>query len=43
MSFDKNTKIWSGPEKTPLFNPHLSLGAIMLEVLKQSPNKIAQV
>ena len=43
MSYDKVSKIWSGPASVPLENPNKSIGADILESLKRNPTKIAQV
>ena len=43
MPFDKETKIWSGAPKIHLHNPSISMGAVILGILKRNPSKIAQV
>ena len=42
-TYNPNTKIWSGPTVHPIYNTKLSLGQLILSVLRQSPSKITQV
>lgn len=37
------TKIWSGPEKPPIYNTNVSLGYLILNVFKNTPDRITQV
>lgn len=41
--YDKETKLWSGRAKLPLYNPQVSLGQVMLDSMCNYGSKIAQV
>lgn len=41
--FDTDMRIWSGPKLPSLFNSKNSLGSILLNVLKQTPEIITQI
>uniref|UniRef100_A0A1I8JUU2 AMP dependent ligase n=1 Tax=Anopheles funestus TaxID=62324 RepID=A0A1I8JUU2_ANOFN len=40
--YDAATRTWYGPRLKPLFNPEASLGQIILDVLKRSPDRVIQ-
>lgn len=42
-SYDPNTKIWSNPESTPLYNLNANLGQVIIHSLSMYPNKIVQI
>lgn len=43
-SFDKSEKVWSGPKKTLLFNPKVSVGQVLFTCLsRQHPDNILQI
>lgn len=42
-TFDSSLKIWYGPKRVPLYNPHVSIGQTLLHVLEKHPNEIGQV
>ncbi|XP_065074956.1 uncharacterized protein LOC135698756 [Ochlerotatus camptorhynchus] len=41
--YDPSTKMWSGNQTPPLYNPNQSLGAFVLSVLNRTPQQIAQI
>ena len=43
MGFNKDSQIWSGEYEKPLYNPKISAGAVVLELLRKNPSKIGQV
>lgn len=42
-SYDEEEKLWSGPNVTPLYNPKISLAAVVLDSMGNFGPKIAQV
>ncbi|KAG5669209.1 hypothetical protein PVAND_017102 [Polypedilum vanderplanki] len=42
-TFDKITKVWSGPKVPPFFNPDQNLGQLILKVLEQTPETVTQI
>ncbi|KAG5680288.1 hypothetical protein PVAND_009806 [Polypedilum vanderplanki] len=42
-TFNKITKIWSGPKVLPIFNPDQNLGELIVKVLEQTPDAITQI
>ncbi|KAG5669208.1 hypothetical protein PVAND_017101 [Polypedilum vanderplanki] len=42
-TFNKITKIWSGPKVLPIFNPDQNLGQLILKVLEQTSETVAQI
>lgn len=43
VNFDSKTKVWSGQKFTPIYNTNISLGYLILNVLKKTPDLITQV
>ena len=43
VAFDKDEKIWSGPKFQPIYNPNVSVGYLILNVLKKTPEMVTQV
>lgn len=41
--YDKDTKVWTGLRKLPLYHPNVSVGQVILEALDRNPLKIGQV
>lgn len=41
--FDKKNQIWDGRDIPPVFNPHISLGNILLKSLALNRSRVAQV
>lgn len=41
--YDSVEKIWKGPPNKSLYNPENGVGALILEILRKTPNKIAQI
>ncbi|XP_055309667.1 uncharacterized protein LOC129573305 [Sitodiplosis mosellana] len=41
--FDKERKQWSGPKTESIFNPHSSLGNVILNVLQVNGSRVAQI
>lgn len=41
--YDKEAKLWTGPDPLPLPNPNISLGEVLLNSLAKFAPKIAQV
>lgn len=41
--YNKESKLWSGNDFSPLYNPKVSLGEITLRALIKNGSKIAQV
>lgn len=41
--FDEETKLWSGADIPPLYNPNISIGQVLMRSLKLFGSKIAQV
>lgn len=41
--FDEKTKLWTGADVPPLFNPNISIAQVLLRMLKIHGSKIAQV
>lgn len=42
-SFDKDTKIWTGPKCPPKHEPNQSIGNLILTTLKKTPDLITQI
>jgi 4-coumarate--CoA ligase len=42
-SFDKETKVWSGPNVPPIYNPNQNLGQLIVRVLEQTPDAVTQI
>lgn len=42
-SYDPINKIWSGPSNPPIYNPEVGLGYLILNLLKNSPDRVIQV
>lgn len=42
-NFDEKTKLWTGADVPPLFNPNISIAQVLLRMLKIHGSKIAQV
>lgn len=42
-NYNAATKIWSGPEKPPIYNTNVSLGYLILNIFKGTPDRITQV
>lgn len=43
VRFDSKSKIWSGPKRETIYNANISVGALALGVLQQTPELVAQV
>lgn len=41
--FDENTKLWSSVDIPPIFNTNVSMGQILLELMRLHGSKVAQV
>lgn len=41
--FNSETKVWSGPKHDVIYNSNISLGSLILNVLKKTPEVVAQV
>lgn len=41
--FDLSKKEWSGIHRKSVYNPSVSIGAILLDVMTLTPNKVSQV
>ncbi|XP_058829044.1 probable 4-coumarate--CoA ligase 1 [Topomyia yanbarensis] len=41
--YNPQTKTWSGSKTPPLYNPHQSLGELILAILKKNPTKVTQI
>lgn len=41
--FEKEIKVWHGRLTTPIYNPNVSIGQVILDCLQKNPNKIGQV
>lgn len=41
--YDESKKQWSGPKTKSIFNPHTSLGSVILNALEVNGSKVAQV
>jgi 4-coumarate--CoA ligase len=42
-NFDPIEKVWSGPTQDSIYNENLSVGQLILEVLKLTPERITQI
>lgn len=42
-NFDSVSKVWSGSKREGIYNAEVSLGYLILEVLKKTPDQITQV
>ncbi|KAG5670851.1 hypothetical protein PVAND_001085 [Polypedilum vanderplanki] len=42
-TYDKATKVWSGPKVPPIFNPDQNLGQLIVKVLEQTPDAETQI
>ncbi|KAG5670853.1 hypothetical protein PVAND_001087 [Polypedilum vanderplanki] len=42
-TYDKATKVWSGPKVPPIFNPDQNLGQLIVKVLEQTPDAVTQI
>jgi 4-coumarate--CoA ligase len=42
-TYNSETKIWSGPKSETIYNSEVSLGYLILNVLKQTPERVTQV
>ncbi|KAG5669217.1 hypothetical protein PVAND_017109 [Polypedilum vanderplanki] len=42
-TFNKITKVWSGPKVPPIYNPDQNLGQLILKVLEQTPETVTQI
>ncbi|XP_058815928.1 uncharacterized protein LOC131679252 [Topomyia yanbarensis] len=42
-TFDPETKVWSGPQQPPIYNPEASFGQILLTTLNRNPTKVIQI
>jgi len=42
-TYDPVNKIWSGPKVPPIYNPDQNLGQLILKVLQQIPDSVAQI
>jgi 4-coumarate--CoA ligase len=43
LNYNPETKIWSGPKHESIHNSEISLGYLILNVLKQTPERVTQV
>jgi 4-coumarate--CoA ligase len=43
MSYDRGNKVWSGPKYDPIYNTNVSLGYLILNVLKKTPELVTQM
>lgn len=41
--YNKEEKLWSGDDLTPIYNPKVSLGEIIFQSLRVNGSRIAQV
>ncbi|XP_065074848.1 probable 4-coumarate--CoA ligase 1 [Ochlerotatus camptorhynchus] len=42
--YDPSTKIWTGlPGRKPIFNPHQSIGDLILQILERNADKVVQI
>ncbi|XP_065084977.1 luciferin 4-monooxygenase-like [Ochlerotatus camptorhynchus] len=41
--YDPIEKVWSGPAQPPLFNPQVSVGQMLLNMLERTPDKVTQI
>uniref|UniRef100_A0A182IYX5 AMP-dependent synthetase/ligase domain-containing protein n=1 Tax=Anopheles atroparvus TaxID=41427 RepID=A0A182IYX5_ANOAO len=42
-TYDESTRTWHGPRVVPIFNPEASIGQVMNDILKRSPERIMQI
>lgn len=42
-TYDKNSKVWSGRDILPLYNPKISVAQVLLSALSTYGSRIAQV
>lgn len=43
VNFDSEAKVWSGQKHDPIYNTNASLGYLILNVLRNTPDRITQV
>lgn len=43
VNFETKTKVWSGIKYMPIYNSNISLGYLILNVLKKTPERVTQV
>ena len=43
VTFDSATKIWSGTKVEPIYSTKVSVGYLLLNILKKTPEKVTQV
>lgn len=41
--YDEETKVWSGRDTVPIYNPTVSLAQVLLSTMRNFDHKIAQV
>ncbi|KAG5670852.1 hypothetical protein PVAND_001086 [Polypedilum vanderplanki] len=42
-TFNRATKVWSGPKVPPIFKPDQNLGQLIVKVLEQTPDAVTQI
>ncbi|KFB41473.1 AGAP008544-PA-like protein [Anopheles sinensis] len=42
-TYDESTRTWYGPQVVPIYNPKASVGQVMNDVLRRSPDRIIQI
>ncbi|XP_058122367.1 probable 4-coumarate--CoA ligase 3 [Anopheles ziemanni] len=42
-TYDESTRTWYGPKVVPIFNPKASVGQVMNDILRRSPDRIIQI
>jgi 4-coumarate--CoA ligase len=42
-TYNKETKVWSGPKVPPIYNPDQNLGQLIVKVLEQTPAEVTQI